>query len=158
MIFKSLHENNGWILVEYSATWKYGYDFMLDAAQCIMDMDFKEGLQRVATADIAGAKDIERIEEVLKARNILRNCDSLRKEWGVLTVSGISTIMECPVQFSFFNQTDLVKLFCPIKKYFEDHGEHVFDNYLNSIEIKAYCKDTERRVRDEKRLRWNRRI
>ena len=42
--------------------------------------------------------------------------------------------------------TDVVRLFCPFKQYFEDHGERVFDNYMNSIEIKAYCRATERRT------------
>ena len=34
----------------------------------------------------------------------------------------------------------------PAGEYFKANGEHVFDNYVNSIEIKAYCKDTERRI------------
>lgn len=146
MIFKGLKENNGWVMAEYSATWTYGYDFMLDAAQVLIDTDLQDQLQRVATAELAGAKDIERIDEVKACGNILRNCEAVRRECGVLMVSGISGIMECPVQFVFFNQTNLVHLFCPFKQYFEEHGEHVFDNYMNSIEIKAYCRDTERRT------------
>ena len=46
MIFKGLKENNGWMMAEYCATWKYGYDFMLDAAQTVIDTDFHEKLQR----------------------------------------------------------------------------------------------------------------
>ncbi|MDE5825540.1 MAG: hypothetical protein K2H91_12770 [Lachnospiraceae bacterium] len=146
MIFKELKENNGWMMAEYSATWIYGYDFMLDAAQTIIDTDFQDRLQRVAAAEIAGARDMEKTDEVRANGNILRDCQSVCEECGVLTVSGISSIMECPVQFVFFNQTNLVRLFCPFKQYFKEHGEHVFDNYMNSIEIKAYCKDTERRT------------
>lgn len=152
MIFKGLRncavpgENGGWMMAEYSATWTYGYDFMLDAAQVIIDTDLQDQLQRVATAELAGAKVIERIDEVKACGNILRDCEAVSRECGVLTVSGISGIMECPVQFVFFNQTNLVRLFCPFKQYFEEHGEHVFDNYMNSIEIKAYCRDTERRT------------
>lgn len=146
MIFRGLKENNGWMVVDYSATWRYGYDFMLDAAQMIIDTDFQSNLQRVATSEIVGAPDVERIEEVRAHHNILRDCDSVKEECGTLTLAGISRIMECPVQFTFFNQTNVVRLFCPIKQMFEEHGEHVFDNYMNSIEIKAYCKDTERRT------------
>lgn len=136
-------------MVEYHSTWGYGYDFMLDAAQVIIDSDFKENTQRFAVAEIAGAEDQERLTE-LKAENfIIRNCDTSTREHGVLTISGMSDIMECPIQIVFFNQTNIVRLFCPFKKYFEIHGEHAFDNYMNSIEIKAYCADAVRKSKTE---------
>lgn len=149
MIFQGMKEIGNWMMVEYHSTWGYGYDFMLDAAQVIIDSDFKENTQRFAVAEIAGAEDQERLTE-LKAENfIIRNCDTSRREHGVLTVSGMSDIMECPIQIVFFNQTNIVRLFCPFKKYFEIHGEHAFDNYMNSIEIKAYCKDAVRKSKME---------
>lgn len=143
MILKGIKENNGWMIAEYSSTWYYGYDFMLDAAQVIIDTDFQNNLQRVA---VEGTEDVEKLDEVMACGNVLRDCQSLCEECNALIVAGISKIMECPVQFVFFNQTNFVRLSCPIKQYFEEHGEHVFDNYMNSIEIKAYCKDTERRT------------
>ncbi len=146
MIFTHISEQNGWIVVDYAATWKYGYDFMLDAAQTMIDTDFKDKLQRVAVAQIAGAPDSEKLDGVNAAGGNLRAFADTREENGVLTVSGLSSIMECPIQLSFFNQTNVVRLFCPLKKYFDEHGEHVFDNYMNSIEIKAYCKEAERKV------------
>ena len=145
MIFKGLKESNGWKTAEYSATWRYGYDFMLDAAQTVIDTDFHDKLQRVAIAPMGGY-DREVTAEAAACGNILRDCREVKEECGVLTISGLSSLMECPVQISFYNQTSLVKLFCPFKQYFETHGEHVFDNYMNSIEIMAYCKDTERRT------------
>ena len=149
MIFQGMKEIGNWMMVEYHSTWGYGYDFMLDAAQVIIDSDFKENTQRFAVAEIAGAENQERLTE-LKAENfIIRNCDTSRREHGVLTVSGMSDIMECPIQIVFFNQTNIVRLFCPFKKYFEIHGEHAFDNYMNSIEIKAYCKDAVRKSKME---------
>lgn len=95
---------------------------------------------------------MEYIEEVKQENGILRNCSAISEENGVLIVSGISHIMECPLQIMFYNQTNVVKLCCPVKKIFEEHGEHVFDNYLNSIEIKVYCKDTERRTIEKWKL------
>ncbi len=144
MTYQGMKEINDWIMVEYHSTWSYGYDFMLDAAQVIIDTDFKDNTQRFAVAEIAGADDQERITE-LKAENyIIRDCETSKKEHGVLTISGVSDIMETPVQMVFFNQTNIVRLFCPFKKYFEIHGEHVFDKYMDSIEIKAYCIDAVR--------------
>ena len=149
MIFTGKKEINDWIMAEYHSTWSYGYDFMLDAAQVIIDTDFRENTQRFAVAEIAGSNDNERLTE-LKAENyIIRNCDTSKREHGVLTISGMSDIMECPVQIVFFNQTNIVRLFCPFKKYLELHGDDVFDNYMNSIEIKAYCIDAVRRAKKD---------
>lgn len=149
MLFKEIKENNGWIIVEYSSTWRYGYDFILDAAQTIIDTDFKDDLQSVSITEIIGAPNVEKIDDVREANNVLRDCEPVAKECGRLTISGISSIMECPIQICFFNQTNNVRLLCPVREYFEQNGEHVFDNYLNSIEIRAYCKDTERRTMEE---------
>ena len=146
MVFQGMAEQGGWVIVEYKTTWPYGYDFMLDAAQTIIDTDFRDKLQRVAVAKIAGAKDEERLDQVKACASRLRSCPSVAEECGVLTVSGISQIMECAAQFVLFNQTRLVRLVSPFPKYFKDHGEHVFDHYMDSIEIKAYCMDTERRT------------
>lgn len=149
MIFRDFKENDGWVTIDYTTTWKYGYDFMLDAAQTIIDIDFGERLQRLGIAEIAGAESTEKLEEVRKVNNILRDCDDVKKECGVLIASGISNIMQCPVQFVFFNQTNYVKLMSPAGEYFKANGEHVFDNYVNSIEIKAYCKETERETMEK---------
>lgn len=149
MTYQGMKEMNDWIMVEYHSTWSYGYDFMLDAAQVIIDTDFKENTQRFAVAEIAGADDQERITE-LKAENyVIRDCETSKKEHGVLTISGVSDIMETPVQIIFFNQTNIVRLFCPFKKYFEIHGEHVFDKYMDSVEIKAYCIDSVRNAKNQ---------
>ena len=149
MTYQGIKQMNDWTMVEYHSTWSYGYDFMLDAAQVIIDSDFKNKTQRFAVAEIAGADDQERITE-LKAENyIIRDCETSEKEHGVLTISGISDIMETPVQIVFFNQTNIVRIFCPFGKYFELYGEHAFDNYMNSIEIKAYCIDAVRRASEK---------
>ncbi len=150
MIFQGIKEMNDWVMVEYHSTWSYGYEFMLDAAQILIDTDFKDKVQRFAVAEISGAEDQERINE-LKAENyIIRDCDTSKREHGVLTISGMSDVMECPVQVVFFNQTNIVRIFCPFRKYFDIHGDHVFDNYMNSVEIKAYCLAVERKAMDEK--------
>ncbi|MBD5112843.1 MAG: hypothetical protein HDT42_10010 [Ruminococcaceae bacterium] len=153
MIFKESIEDNGWITVRYAATWGYGFDFMLDAAQVVL-ADFGEDLQCVAISEIAGANTDDIMEEVMDCQGKLRKCESLGEECGVLVVAGVSGIMECPIQVNFYNQTNTVVLDIPvgqipdnnpIKKELSENA-HLFDNYMNSIEIKAYCADTERRT------------
>lgn len=153
MIFKGINEDDGWITMRYSATWVYGFDFMLDAAQVVL-RDFGKDLQRVAISEIAGDSPTEIVEEVMDCNGILRKCESLSEECGTLVVAGVSGIMECPIQIKFFNQTHTVALYIPIGQIPDNNpikneiaeNAHIFDNYMNSIEIKAYCADTERRT------------
>ena len=156
MTFKKFGGENGWVSIDYAATWNYGYDFMLDAAQAIMT-DFGEDLQRFAVAEIAGSEYINITDKVLKCDK-LRDCKALADECGVIAVAGISSVMRCPLQITFYNQTNAVELDIPIsqipashpaRKIFDERGdqfEHTFDCYMDSIEIKAYCADTERRT------------
>lgn len=145
MVFKGLKSDGDWTTVEYAATWRYGYDFMLDAAQAVL-ADFGSDLQRFAKYEIAGAKPVEIVGEVKSCGGKLRECKALEEECGSIALAGISGIMECPIQIMFFNQTNAVRLDCPIKAIFEEHGEHVFDHYMDSVEINAYCSDTKRRT------------
>ncbi len=157
MTLKGFNEDNGWISVDYAGTWRYGYDFMLDAAQVLFE-DFGEDLQRFAKAEIAGGKFLELADEVRPYRGRLREFRALSDECGVIAVAGISSVMQCPLQIIFYNQTNAVGLDIPISQIPESHParkifdkreeqfEHTFDCYMDSIEIKAYCADTERRT------------
>ena len=42
MVFKSKDVVNGWMLVRYNSTWKMPWDFILYAAQEIIDSDFSK--------------------------------------------------------------------------------------------------------------------
>lgn len=156
MILKNVHKDeNGWSICDYNTTWNYGYDFMLDAAQTLIDTDFKENTQRLAIAAISGEPFQERMEE-LRANGLqIRACESIAEECGVLVISGISEIMELPMQFMLFNKSNVVKLYVPDAKVFEEYGDHVFDKYMNSVEIKAYCKDAARTAVEEFRRSGN---
>lgn len=145
MVFKNFDSDGDWVSVGYEATWKYGYDFMLDAVQTLL-ADFGGGLQRFAKYEMIGAKPVEIVDEVKSCGGKLRECKELYEECGAIAVAGVSGVMECPIQIMLYNQTNVVRLDCPIKALFDEHGEHVFDHYMDSVEIKAYCADTERRT------------
>lgn len=152
MRFNEIQKNENWIAVEYAATWKYGFDFMLDAAQTVL-ADFGADLQRVATAEVAGGDLVDITGDVMESGGNLRECESL-EECGVLAVAGISRVMGCPIQIKLYNQTNLIVLDIPIGQIPDDNpikqaisdNEHLFDHYVSSMEIKAYCADTERRT------------
>ena len=157
MTLKGYNEENGWISIDYAATWRYGYDFMLDAAQSLLP-DFGDDLQRVAKAETAGEPFVEIIDELKACGGKLRECKALSGECGVIAIAGISAVMECPMQIVFYNQTNYVRLDIPIaqipegtpaRKIFDERGDgyqRTFDCFMDSIEIKAYCADTERRT------------
>jgi hypothetical protein len=149
MIFKGTCEQGEFQVVDYATTWKYGYKFMLDAVQIMINTDFiGNDLQRVASGKING-EQVEWLEDVKRYGNIVRMTPGLQEEWAVLIVSGVSQTMQVPIQLMFFNQTNAVRVVCPVKKFIEDKGEHVFDNFVNSLEIKAYCEDTRRKTIEE---------
>lgn len=154
MTLKDFSEENGWIYADYAATWKYGFDFMLDVAQVLLE-DFGDDLQRFATAEIAG-RELVNITDKLGKK--VRCCKALANECGVIAVAGISRVMECPMQITLYNQTNAVGLDVPLAQLPEGHParkifderkdgyERTFDVYMNSLEITAYCAGTERRV------------
>lgn len=144
MIFQELTHKGGAVMIDYTTTWGYGYEFILDAARLIIANDFKENLQHITTAAAPGGEQTVCTDAVKAAGGDLRLCPETSKENGLVTIAGISSIMRVPVQFIFFNQTNLVRLICPVEKYIEEHGDHIFDNFMNSIEIKASCAAAER--------------
>lgn len=143
MIFKGLSENAGWTVAAYHTIWRYGYDFMLDMAQIMINEDLDNS--QVFTADV-GSAYVEKTQEIASCGNVIRNCKTMEQEYGVLRVCGISKVMQCPVCFDFFNQTNLVKLSCPAGICFQEYGERAFDVYMDSLEIRAHCARTKRNI------------
>ncbi|MDO4477578.1 MAG: hypothetical protein Q4B73_00885 [Lachnospiraceae bacterium] len=148
MIFKEKREDNGWVIVDYAATWNYGYDFMLDAAQVLIDTDFKDKVQYVDVAADVGGDRRDLTKSAAACGNDLRKCPAIARENASLAIAGPSDTMACAFKLIFFNQTRVVRLISPMVDYFSENGDHVFDNYLNSVEIQAYCRAAERRVRE----------
>ena len=149
MIFRTIENgSHGWKSLGYTTTWGYGWDFMLDAAQALIDVDWKTGLDKVAWSHLANTEPVDVTDKVKKAGGRLRDVKDLQDEHGCLTLAGVSSIMKVPMQIDFYNQTQVVRVYLP-ESYVKENKSHVLDNYMNSIEIKAYCTDTERRVRAE---------
>lgn len=160
MTFREYSNDDGWVTIDYASTWGYGYDFMLDAAGVLLS-DFGEDLQWFGKARLGGMPFTVITEDVMAAKGKLRDCPALSEECGAVSVAGFSNVMECPFRVTFYNQTNAVRLEIPLSQMPEDHParkrfdekedgfEHTFDCYMDSVEIKAYCADTERRVRAE---------
>ncbi len=147
MIFRGSSNNNGWTMDKYETTWHYGYDFMLNIAKAMISEDFEQNSIQIFTAEVAGSAMIERTQEIASCGNSIQNCQSMKQEYGVLRVCGISRTLECSICLDFFNQSNLVRLSyitaMSVGKQRDD-----FDKYMDAIEIKAHCLKVERNIRD----------
>lgn len=143
MLFQGINKNESWVCIDYTTTWKYDYDQALYMAQHILNEDLCEYFQFAATAEIRGGDQTDCTEQLKAAELSLRDCPETAKENGVLAIAGVSRIMRCPLQFLFYCQTNHMQVMSPAAEYFEEHGEHILDNYLNSVEIMGYCRQTE---------------
>lgn len=153
MIFQRINKNDNWVCIDYTTTWKYSYDLALYMAQHIINEDLCEHFQFAATSEIRGGEQTECTEQLKAAELSLRNCPETAAEHGALAIAGVSRIMRCPLQFIFYCETNHMQVMSPAGDYFERHGEHILDNYLNSVEIMAHIRrtenDTEARIRAE---------
>ena len=122
------------VRIEYAATWPYDAAFVLAAAQAILDSDLKDpkNVRRI-TADGREITFLTREAEL--SLSAVLDGQACRQ----LSLTGISRVMEVPVTFSFQAGTDRVILESDAAKYFAKYGGHVFDRYMDSIEITACC-------------------
>lgn len=144
MIFQGVNKNENWVSFDYTTTWKYDYDLALFMAQHIINEDLCEYFQFAGTAEERGGDQTECTEQLKAASLSLRDCAETAKWNGVLAIAGVSRILRCPLQFLFYTDTNYLQVMSPAADYFEKQGEHILDNYLNSVEIMAYCRRTER--------------
>ncbi len=145
MQLKEIVQNAGCWTASYQTTWHYGYDFMLDAAQVLIDTDFRVSLERVAVGTMPNGTVTECLEQVKQAENQLRAAECCKSEQAILIVAGYSRIMECPVQLTFRNQTNELEICTSASEVVEGCGKEAFTNYLCSMEINAYVADTKRK-------------
>ena len=140
------YEGQDWAELSYSATWNYDYELMLLLAQEIINEDFKDNLDKVSYSSDPNKAEAEITEEIKKCDNILEKSEVLKEKPATISISGISNILKTEIQFSFYSQTRLVKAFIKGKNNEIKKDNHYLEDYLNSIEIRAHCKRTEKKI------------
>ncbi len=120
----------------YGLTWALGWEQILCMVNAIVKNDFSKGaVQSLETYETAGAKPEDITDEFTGADCDIFETKTALKEAGALAIAGSSYIMETPMRFTFYNQTD--RLFVQI---FGDADGHVFDKYMDSIEISGHIE------------------
>lgn len=149
MILLEDKTENGWVKFTYQSTWRLYYEIMLNAAEEVIELDFKDNLGRLAVFN-PGSETIECLEDYKLYGRSLRRIPAMKEEHGAIIVSGYSSIMECNIQLTFYNQTNVVTLHTNKLDYVEKYSRDVFTNYVNSIEIKIYVRDTKNSMNSAK--------
>lgn len=150
MLLQGYEKKENVVILDYESTWDMTQEIVFDATQVIIDIDLKDTLQRYLTVSKDTKESKDCLEELKDNNYDVHSCKFAKKETDVVVIAGKSTIMEVPIQVAFYVGSRQVRLFVSDVNYFETNGRHVFDNYMSSIEINAYCKHTERKVLSEK--------
>lgn len=126
-----------WGHYDYRTTWPYGWDFILEATQFLVDTDIEQVQQ--LQVGVLGREEIDILHELAPAGRQVHNT-SAAKEQGFLSVSGINRTMGCPMKILFVNQTAGLRVFAHRPAIPEEarSNPQVFTTYVSSLEIKAY--------------------
>lgn len=84
--------------------------------------------------------------ELKRANNDIFRTPTAKTEYGVLAVSGVSSIMEAPLRITFWNQTDTCMVQIMGDKAIPKEGKHAYDKYMDSIELSGYIDYTKRHL------------
>ena len=144
MIFEGFNKTEKYVVLGYKTTWNLSREIVFDAAQVILDTDFEENVQRIITVNTSANENKDYLEEFKNNNRNLLGCEI--GQFDSLVVAGKSSIMEVPVQFAFYVGESHIRVFVFDPEFLDKYGKDVFDNYMSSIEINAYCRNTERRV------------
>ena len=102
----------------------------------IIKTDFeKGGIQSVEVGMIAGAESVDVTKDLEEHGNRIRDTEFSKKESGYIVIAGYSSIMRVPMRIAIWNQLDHFMLQLVNDTAIEKFGEHVFDKYVDSIEI-----------------------
>jgi len=120
----------------YGLTWALGWEQILCMINAIVKSDFSKGaVQSLETGETAGAELVDITDKFRKAGCDIFKTGPALDEAGVLAIAGISYIMEHPMRFTFYNQTDRL-----LVQIVGSTDGRVFDKYMDSIEISGHIE------------------
>ncbi len=145
MIPVSQQTLEGWHILDYRSSYPLTPDWILCAGQVLLEQDFRGTLQRFATAENNGDREEEHLPQLQAAGYHLEQVLDLQHAPGVITFSGISQQTHVPIQLTFYTGTRTVRLFTNNSQIFQANDMHVFDHYMDTLEIAACVRDALKR-------------
>ena len=123
--------------IYYKSTWDYDFPYALLFLQQLIDEDFHRQITYAEAGDFDQTYDFQ--DELERVRGKLRNCRTLMREKTLLSIAGFSEAMDCDLRVTLFPGTNHVQIeIMDRADMFTEHGEHIFDVYMDSFEILAY--------------------
>ena len=136
MQLKGIEKEDVFTTIHYDLTWAVGWEQILSFIEVIIKTDFeKGGIQSVEVGMIAGAESVDVTKDLEEHGNRIRDTEFSKKESGYIVIAGYSSIMRIPMRIAIWNQLDHFMLQLVNDTAIEKFGEHVFDKYVDSIEI-----------------------
>jgi hypothetical protein len=141
MVFKGIERKEPFTSLYYELTWPIGWDHILSFFDIIIKTDFSSNNGHVASISvgfIAGAEPVDVTQDLINHNYEIKKTDFAKNESGYVVLAGESSIMHIPMRFTLWNQLDrcLVQLMNDDK--INKTGEHTYDKYMNSIEIRGH--------------------
>ena len=131
----------------YALTWPVGWEEMLSMVNAVVENDFSRlSVRSLEVGMLAGEKLENVTAELKRANNDIFRTPTAKTEYGVLAVSGVSSIMEAPLRITFWNQTDTCMVQIMGDKAIPKEGKHAYDKYMDSIELSDYIDYTKRHL------------
>ena len=104
----------------------YGWESMKSWAEYMINNELDISHGTLCVAPIAGSEDIELIDKYHSTNNIME-IPELKKEWGVLSVGGISKCLKQPIRIFWYNQTQVLQVFTTI------NDETLMRRYIETV-------------------------
>lgn len=129
--------DGAWGQYDYRMTWPYGWEFVLEATQSLLDTDMEQVQQ--LQVGVLGREEIDILHELAPAGRLIHRTSAVT-ERGFLAISGISRTMECPMKVMFVNQTAGLRVFAHLPSIPQEarSNPQAFTTYVSSLEIKTY--------------------
>ena len=126
-----------WGHYDYRTTWPYGWDFILEATQFLVDTDIEQVQQ--LQVGVLGREETDIVEEFHRAGRRLSDT-SASQENGFLSIAGHSRIMECALKIVLVNQTAGLRLSAMRSQIPQEARDdpQAFTTYVSSLEINGH--------------------
>lgn len=148
MILKKIGENNNTTSLYYQLTFRISWNQLIGLVDSIVTFDFKKTADKILVGEIEGSTGIDKTKELQDADYDIYKTDFSKEEKGWISISGYSKIMDVNITFTFWNQLNRCLVEIENEKYLKQEGDHVYDKYVNSIEINGFviaAKEEERK-------------
>ncbi len=135
----------------YELTWPVSWELIIAFLDVMIETDFsKDGVEEVRVGKSMGAKGKNVTKELKKADYHIKGTSFAKEEASYISLQGNSKIMNVNMRITFWNQLGRCLLELAFDEAIEEHGEHYYDKYVDSVEIRGYIDRTIASVKKSK--------